>query len=291
MEEKVSKLRLLTGLLSLVRLREKVLKDPALILSNEDFSHGLKKNFYSIDRDFLEFIYCYLFMHFNDLMVASFLLNSDNSLKIDSLEKAAVGMKYHSDDFELIEDQALPIKRTRKNIIINEDDNHALLSNEVTFFNSKAIEMLKLESREEIIDANLPIDELLDKAGSISRDTVLFRTEDDITEIKEMSKGITKPYEVKKHIITSGNIWDMAPQKDNSYVPVEIDYEVMPSIVSSYLENLKKRKIEKVHDYKLRDKYDNKDLLDEDVLKMVEKIEMNSERPLSSEELTRNRLK
>ncbi len=293
MNGKPSKLQLLTGLLSMLHLREKTLKDPALIQNNNEFSQSIKKSFLRINRDFLEFIYCYLFNHFTELSKGSFYLNGDGSISINSLSKDSIGKKYLSDRYELIEDQALPIKRTRRTIRDNKDSS-IKISNEITYYNSKSIEMIKMISKEESASPDLPVNELLQQAESIPRDVVIFRTEDDITEIKEMSKSGNHPYGVKRYNNDLKNIWDINPTDNAAPISgeeLEFDYEVMPSIVYEYFKDLQKKSIEKAHDYEPKEDYYDNRLIDEDILRMLDKIESNVEHPLEGEEYKPSRMK
>ena len=295
MEMKIKKIRLLAGLLSLLRIRQDEVKDPIQLICNENFSYKIKTQFYRIDRDFLEFIYCYMFNHFTKLLKANIYLNDDCSVSIKTMDENDIESKYQSDTYEKIEDRAIPIKRTRKTVVIDEDE-HVRLSNEVTYFNSKSIEMAKLMSKEETCtDTDLSIDELLQKAESLPRNIVLFRVESNLTEVMEISKSNGRPYGVKRHNNDLNCIWDINPKDDGpstSNSDFEVDYKVvMPSIVSNYLQDLKNKNInEKYINEKPKDPYD-KTLIDDDILNMVEKIEMNYDEPISGEEYIPNKFR
>ena len=242
--EKQSKLQLLSAVFSLLILRDENLNSSVYKKENDAFFQALKSNYLNIDSKMLEFLYCYIYYYYLDLNDS--IMEYDDKkhqINISSYKRSRSGDTYKRDVIELIDDEELPIKMTSSYAFVERDSDVAQVSNEITYYNSKAMEMIKLKSGEKPVPFVIEgLDKLLDMSTRLPKRTALYRTEENFNTINELRRDIYNKPVVTTRPVDKACIYSLEPEyrlhtmvRSDNDIAIKKD-EPMPFIAKEYLQ-------------------------------------------------------
>jgi len=269
---KISKIKSYQRLLSLLKLREDTLNNQNLQNNNQAFCDSIKKHASLLTEELIEYLYCYLYSRFAELENATFKINEETRLITIKLFFECPddnSTKYQQLSIKTITDEVVPIKVAIQEVKTYNDKDFATISNSTVFANSKAIELIKIKSSEEI--ANLQgksLEELFQQASTIEKQCTLYRLEKSLNEVNI----ITATGEMQTiHIDTKGDIFSIEPQiirLNLEETPQHWSEEKMPAIVRDYLKDLSKK-------IDIQEEYTSNEPVDEEIRDFVDKLKRN----------------
>ena len=184
--DKIDEIKTYLSLKNILKIRANDLTDNQIRDNNNELMSKLREIYMNdSENPLFQYIYCYLFMNYEKLN-NSYISFSNNSFVIISRDILDDKVVYTLNRIKVIDDDNTPIKSDKSKVVYDRSSNKYLISKSTSYSTMQGMEMIRLDSEESSLLADMHLEELFEECKKLKNKSVLFRNYLDLLLLTEI---------------------------------------------------------------------------------------------------------